>query len=927
MISLPVTCRRFVGRREQLDLLKTRWRATRTGQGSTVLVAGDAGLGKSRLVKEFCESGVGEHGVVVVGECLEYAPGPFAPFVDVLRALIRDRPEALRDALAVRRILSSLFPEFSTPDAPPPEVHRRQQFDAYVEALRRLLGTKRAAIVIEDIHWADEGALGLLQHLILAAPDLPMLLVATYRSDELGRNHRLVPVLAKIARKADVYQTLLERLDPEEMDEWLGEVSRDHPALSRDALQNARRLAEGNPLFAEELVTHAINGESDLPLTLREAVLDRLKPLPEGERLVLVVASVAGDRFDPEIVAEAIGRPITQVFEALRGARDIGIIAQDRRGDAFSFRHALMREILYRELLAPEARTLHARIASALERRFGSVAHPVELAHHFWEARDLDGAARYSEAAADAAERAGAFEDASEYYERALKVAQGTPADLARLYQKLAMSLGNAGFSERSSRACKQAIEHYEAIGDIKNIAEMHSALAVEQAYLGDLEGAIDTCHQALDLLPSTSRIQSRRKVLLTLASIELHRNDYAGALQHADESLALPEDEEPGRRARILTTRAAALAYTGNFAAAQQAAEEALLTAASPGDDKAVVAALNHAGIVCAEAGDETAAIDFFDRSAARSAEAFIAVDAATALLNSAVRLFVVGNISAAAQAASRAQAACRRLEVPLLQISVHYLNLLTALRLDEPSLAHQVSTEAHVETALHFGQPYSLVMGGAFAEGLGRVGRLREAQTMFSRALDTLRVPTVEMHALVYAAQFAAAPDLQRLHAIVAPWAGMQPTGRGRAYVAYLDACIAHGDGDRAAASRLALEASRLFAQIEHPFPQGLALEFAGELREALEVYRRIGATRDAKRLDEALTPKGRRGRRTLELSEREREVARLIAAGKSNKAIAEALSISGRTVENHVASAIKKLGAASRTELAAKLARDEF
>jgi DNA-binding CsgD family transcriptional regulator/tetratricopeptide (TPR) repeat protein len=923
LISLPIVCRRFVGRRDQLDLLKAKWRESRDGLGSTVLVGGEAGVGKSRLVKEFCESTVGDRSLFVVGECLEYAPGPFAPFVDVLRALVRDRPDALRNALAVRRILSPLFPEFSGGNAPP--TNRRQQFDAYVEALRLLLGKKRTAIVIEDIHWADEGTLGLLQHLVLAAPELSVLLVATYRSDELGRSHRLVPVLAKIARKDDVAQTRLERLDSEEMDEWLGEVASNYPALSRDALQNTRRLAEGNPLFAEELITHAIEGGADLPLTLREAVLERLRPLPEDERLVLVVAAVVGDRFDPMIVAETIGRPAAEVLEALRRARDIRLVLEDPGGDSYSFRHALMREILYRELLAPEARTLHARIASALERRTES-SHPLELAHHFWEARDSSGAARYGEAAADAAELAGAHEDASGYYERTLKVIQGTPADWARLYQKLARSLGNAGLSERASRACNQAIEHFEAAFDVEKVAEMQSDLARQQAYLGDAEEALATCEKSLSLAHLPPDCHARRKLLLVLASIQLHRNNYSAALTHVRDALASSEIVEPGQRARLLMTRAMALAGTGSFAAAQHAADEALSTALTSDDDLAIVGALNYAGLVYAEAGNEIAAIEFFGRSVERATETFLAVDGAIALINRALRFFALGNVSAAAQAGAKALAACRLVEVPLLRLSTDYLNLVTVLRMDDSSLGDFLANVGLVEAALRFGQPYSLVTGAGFAEGLGRLGRLREAQTMYSRTLETLLVPTLEMHALVYAARFAAMEDVKRLRAVVEAWGAGQPTSRGRAYIAYLDACIAESSDDHSAAAAYAREAARLFAEIEHPFPQALALELAGETREALEIYRRIGATRDAHRLDAILTPKGRRDRRTLELSEREREVARLIATGKSNKAIAEELSISGRTVENHVASAIKKLGATSRTDLAARVAREE-
>jgi predicted ATPase/DNA-binding CsgD family transcriptional regulator len=926
LISLPIICRRFVGRRAQLDILKTRWRACRDGQGSTVLVGGDAGLGKSRLVGEFCGSTIGDRSAVATGDCLEYALGPFAPFVDILRALMRDRPDALRDALAVRRILSPLFPEFSSTNTPPPAANTRQQFDAYVEAMRRLLGTGRAAVVIEDIHWADESTLGLLQHLIQAAPSLPMLLVVTYRSDELGRNHRLVPVLSKITRKSDVFQTRLDRLDKDEMDDWLGEVSKDHPALSRDALQTTRRLAEGNPLFAEELITHAVNGGADLPLTLREAVLERLKPLPPDERLVLVVAAVAGDRFDSEIVAEASGRPVTEVLEALRRARDIGLILEDARSEGFHFRHALMREILYHELLAPEARTLHARIASAMERSADGAASPVQLAHHFWEARDLKGAARYSEAAADAAEHAGAHEDASEYYERTLEVVQATSVDSARLYRKLALSLGNAGLSERSARACIQAIEHIEVVGDAERLAEMYSDLGIEQAYSGDIESALASSLKGLNLIRSATTSQTRFKLLLGLASIELHHNNFTAALAYADEALASSEIADRGRLAGLLTTRAAALASTGEFTAAVQAAAEALVTARNSGNDKAIDGALNHFGIVYAESGNEFAAIEQFERSAAHASDSFLALDEAIALLNRATRLFVIGDIATGLQAAAKARAACRRVEVPLLRLSTDYMNLLTALRVDDPPLCDLLGDEKPVESALRFGQPYSLVIGAAFAEGLGRAGRLAEAQAMFARALDTLRDATVELHAFVYAAQFAAASDLPRLRAIVEPWAAAQPTHRGYAYLAYLDACIAKCNGDRETAVRCAREAARMYSEIEHPLPQALALELAGDLREALEIYRRIGSSRDAHRLDALLAPKGRRDRSTLELSDRERAVARLVAAGKSNKAIAEALSISGRTVENHVASAIKKLGASSRTDLAAKLARDE-
>jgi DNA-binding CsgD family transcriptional regulator/tetratricopeptide (TPR) repeat protein len=934
MISSPITCRRFIGRRPQFELLKTQWRASRAGRGSTVLIAGDAGLGKSRLVREFRESIIGDSHAdaaarshaVAFGECLEYARGPFAPFVEILRALVASQLDALRDALAVRRILSPLIPEFSVAGAPPLEVNTRQQFDAYVEALKHLLGPAGAAIIIEDIHWADEGTLGLLQHLVGAAPDLPLLVVVTHRSDELDRNHRLVPVIAKIARRNAVFQTHIDRFDDDEMDEWLGEVANANPRLSREALQNARHLAEGNPLFAEELITHAIGGPTaDLPLTLREAVLERLRPLPKDARLAMVVAAVVGERFDPEIVAEAARRPVAEILEALRRARDLGLVVQDVGTDILRFRHALMREIFYRELLAPEARSLHARIAAALERRPDAATRPVELAHHFWEARDQSGAARYSEAAGNAAQRAGAHEDAAAFFERALEFERGASADQARLYEKLAACLSKSGLAERAARAYNQAIEHYRAVAMTEKLAEMTEGLARQQALLGDLDTSIATSESALEILRDMLDSTTRIRILYGLGLTYGLREEWPRALGYLDEALARHGSGGSRLRASMLAQRAVGLALTGKLILAQQAADEALTAAYESGDDQAVVNTLFCAGIVNDEAGNLFTAIEMYDRAANRATESLLAVLGTVALLNRAYALFLVGDVAAATQAVSKANVASRRVEVPLVRLLIEHLNILSAMRAGESALDDFKADEGAVEASMQIGQPYSISAGGIFAEYFGRLNRTEEAHTVFSRALDTLRAPTRATYLLVYAAQFASTDDIERLRTLIEPWAAAQVTSRGQAYLAYLDAHRAERRGEREAAIRHALDAATRFAEIKHPFPEALSLELAGETRAAFERYQRIGASRDAHRLDAKMAPKGRRGKRAVGLSERERDVVRLVALGKSNKSIAAELSISGRTVENHITSALKKLGATSRTELAARLARD--
>ena len=927
MISSPIVCRRFIGRRAQLELLTASWRASRAGRGSTVLIAGDAGLGKSRLVREFCEATVGGRSLVAFGECLEYVRGPFAPFIDVLRALLTSQPDALRDALAVRRILAPLFPEFAAPNTPQLDANRRQQFDAYAEALKIVSAPLGAVMVVEDIHWADEGTLGLLQHLVGAAPDLRLQLIVTHRSDELGRNHRLVPVIAKIARKSAVQQTRVERLTDDEMDEWLGEIAKDHPALSRDALQKARQLAEGNLLFAEELIANVVGGAAaELPLSLREAVLERLRPLPKDARLVLVVAAVVGERFQPDIVAEASRRPLEEVLEVLRRARGLGLVVQDAGSDALRFRHALMREIFYRELLAPEARSLHARIAKAIESGPDAGLRPVELAHHFWEARDQAGAARHSEAAGDVAQRAGAHEDAAAFFERALELERGASTEHARLYEKLAESLGHSGLAERAGRAFNQAIEHYRACGMPVKTSQMLIGLGRQQALLGDFDAAVATSESALRLVENTPDNPARVGILSGLARLCGLREEWPRALAYLEQALAAADPADSRLRANLLAQKMNGLAVIGEHALAQQVAADALEAAHVINNDATVVSALLTSGIVSDEAGNLPAAIETYSQAAARAAESLDSVSGTIALINLAYALFLVGDVTAATHAASKVHAASRRLEVPIMRMLSEHLNILSALRTGEPALAGFSVNEHAIETAMGVGQPYSISAGGVFAEYFDRLNRLDEAHAVFSRALGTLKAPTRAIFLMVYAAQFATGPDVQRLRTCVEPWAAAQPTSRGRAYLAFLDACRAQADGDREAAVRHALAASQLFAEIEHPYPEALSLELAGRSREALEIYRRIGASRDAQRLDALLAPKGRRDKRAAGLSKREREVARLVALGKSNKAIASELSISGRTVENHVTSALKKLGATSRAELAARLSRDD-
>src|SRR6185369_8354910 len=336
------------------------------------------------------------------------------------------------------RELARLVPELlddprDLPSDAPPEWAQTRLFDGFVVLLERLGRRRPVALIVEDVHWADRSTRDLLAFLARRLRDEQLLLIVTYRSDELHRRHPLRPWLAELARLPRVEQVDLERFDAAELADQLAAI---HGGPVPPSLVDLiARRSEGNPFFAEELLAAGSPEEGALPARLRDVLLGRVGSLSGSAGRVLDAASVAGAAVDHDLL-----RAVLQIDdEALAVAIDEAISSQllgptgdAARGGSYAFRHALLGEAIYDELLASERRRLHGAYATALAARptpdgAAGASHLAGLAYHAAAANDLVLALRASIASARASTATSAFHEAARAYERAIALWESVP--------------------------------------------------------------------------------------------------------------------------------------------------------------------------------------------------------------------------------------------------------------------------------------------------------------------------------------------------------------------------------------------------------------------------------------------------------------------------------------------------------------------
>jgi predicted ATPase len=419
-MATRVTSTRLVGRAAELAELTAAFEAGAAGQPALALVAGESGVGKSRLAGELTRRARDSGARVLSGDCVELGEGelPYAPLVGALRRVARDGDPAFDELPASQRAdLATILPGLGGEESSAAEQVR--VFEALLALFDAMAEERPLLLVIEDLHWADSSTRGFIRFLARTLCTERMLVVGTYRSDELHRRHPLRPLLAELARDPLAHLVELDRLTRDEMTEQLEDILDDRadPGL----VQRLYARSEGNPLFTEELLAVGLDGRGALPPTLRDALMLRVERLSEPAQEVL--RWLACQSLDDALLGELTELDSAQLREGLREAVGSQIAVAHADG-SYAFRHALLREVVYDDLLPGERAEQHGAIARALERAIEAEGERVhltaEVAHHWLAAGDQPAALAASVRAAAAAERVNAFHESLSLRERAL---------------------------------------------------------------------------------------------------------------------------------------------------------------------------------------------------------------------------------------------------------------------------------------------------------------------------------------------------------------------------------------------------------------------------------------------------------------------------------------------------------------------------
>ncbi|MGH3187087.1 MAG: ATP-binding protein, partial [Streptosporangiaceae bacterium] len=546
----------FVGRRDEVASLVALLERARGGEPGVAIIAGEAGVGKTRLAGELSGYAADAGFTVLTGHCVELgAEGlPLAPLIDALRTLARTTPaDELAEVLGpARRGLGRLLPELD-PQAVPAQdpgtesagIQMAQLFELVLGLLGRLSARRPLMLVLEDLHWADQSTRELVAFLVRSLRGVRVLLLATYRSDELNRRHPLRPLVTSWERSRSVEHLELHRFDRAEVAAQLGAILAAEPAAGLVDLVFDR--SGGNAFLVEEVVGVVRGGgdPADLPPSLRDVLLSRVDSLSPGAQRLLRTAAVAGRSVPEGLLAEIAGVGEADFYAGLREAVESHLLVVDHSDRGYAFRHALTRDAVYEDMLPGERGGLHAAYGEALTRDPGlagdDAALPAALAHHWYAALDLPRALPASIAAAQHALASFAPAEAQRHLERALEVwprvadaEQRTGMDLAEVASLAGEAAYDAGAIDRSLSLYDQALAELPAEGDAVRRALLldHRAQALRDT--GRETEAVAVLTEALALLPADQVTKAHAVVLASLASAVWRANDTATTMSLA---------------------------------------------------------------------------------------------------------------------------------------------------------------------------------------------------------------------------------------------------------------------------------------------------------------------------------------------------------------------------------------------------------
>jgi len=582
----------LVGRSAELARLRALLDDAASG-AVAALIGGDAGVGKSRLVSEVTALAASDGFTVLCGQCAEIGDSvPYLPFADAIRTA---SPE-VEAAVKARPVLARLLPDGGgggDPETDRAALTRQQMFGTVLGLLAELSARAPVLLVLEDLHWADASTRDLLTFLLRMLHGERVAIIGTYRTDDLHRRHPLRPVLADLLRLPSVISVQLGPLSPSALTELLFSISGAPGQLSAAIVNQIVASSEGNAYYAEELLaalSDTVDGTRNgpaLPSGLAALLMSRVERVSDAAQQVLRAAAVAGRRSGDDLVRAASGLPDAAYDEAVREAVANQLLVPDG-ADGYAFRHALLREAVYSDLLPGERTRLHGQLAALLADVPGAAA---ELAHHSLASHDVPGAFAASVRAGDEARRLGAPTEAHRHYDQALS-----------LWDRVDDAAVIAGMSHGrlALRSAATAFAAGQVPRAVHLLRRTWLALAEPQA---DLTAGDDDPELR-------SQIGERLAYFLLESEIA---DAPAEALRVAGETVRqAPSDPPTWYQARAMSTYALALLVSGDDAAAGEWAERARAAAAS--DARWVAAeALTTLGSLSSREGDADAASRLF--------------------------------------------------------------------------------------------------------------------------------------------------------------------------------------------------------------------------------------------------------------------------------------------------------------------------
>lgn len=489
----PLICQSLVGRELHLAALRLVMKSTRSGQGQVLLLSGEAGIGKSRLVAELKPSAHAEGFQVLEGKCFPAdLVCPYAPLLDLLRSFLASLSpdEVIAVVSPHARELAPLLPEpiyqlLDLATQPPlpalePEQAKRRLFAALTSLLLSQAAKQPLLLIVEDVHWTDESSLEFLHFLARQVAKQSLLLLCTYRNDEVSP--ALGHWLANVDRERLGQEIALPQLTRHETKTMLRAIFAARHPLPAEMLEAVCSLTEGNPFFIEEVLKALVmSGELvytqerwqqkhqaswRIPRSVQDAVQQRLTRVSEPARQVLQLAAVAGRRFDVAVLQHLTQLDEPRFLEVMKALIAAQLVVEES-AEQFVFRHALTQQAVYAGLLARERRTLHRQLGEAMEFLSSRPGALLDLAYHFYEAGHWEKAIEYAQRAGEQAQALCAPRIAVEQWTRAIQATKRLGGDVpGKFYRARGQAHETLGAFEEARVDYEQALHIAHKVGD-----------------------------------------------------------------------------------------------------------------------------------------------------------------------------------------------------------------------------------------------------------------------------------------------------------------------------------------------------------------------------------------------------------------------------------------------------------------------------